>query len=414
MNNRRRGPYYTRTLEAACLGAAEQFPVLMITGPRQVGKTSLLEHLRAHDRRYVTLDDMNLRGLAKTDPPLFLQRFPPPVLIDEVQYAPELFPAIKLLVDKNSEPGGVWLTESQSFPLMKNVSESLAGRVAILNLLGFSAREADRRPTDVPPFLPSDESITARADSVDKTRLSTVYERIWRGSFPALVTGLVKDRDLFYRSYVQTYLQRDVRDLLKVGDLDVFMHFLKAVAARTGQLLNYSDLARDCAVSLNTARNWMAVLQASHQVFLLPAWHTNLSKRLYTTPKLHFLDTGLCAYLTEWSSPETLSAGAMSGAILESFVVSEVLKSWWHRGKDPALYHYRDKDGREIDLVIAHDGRLHSIEVKKAATVHPDDVAAFRLLERRGAKPGFGAVISLSADRIPIDRTAENLPIGWL
>jgi predicted AAA+ superfamily ATPase len=388
--------------------------VVLITGPRQVGKTSLLEHLREPDRVMVTLDDMNARALAKSDPPLFLQRFPPPVLIDEVQYAPELFPAIKLEVDRNPVPGGVWLTGSQSFPLMQNVTESLAGRVAILNLLGFSAREADRRPADLEPFLPGGDAVAGRGLSASPTTLKAVYERIWRGSFPALVSGRVRDRDLFYRSYVQTYLQRDVRDLLKVGDLDLFMRFLKAVAARTGQLLNYSDLARDCAVSVNTTRKWMAVLQASHQVILVPAWHSNLSKRLYTTPKLHLLDTGLCAYLTEWSSPATLSAGAMAGGILESYVVGEILKSWWHRGKDPTLYHYRDKDGREIDLLIAHDGRLHPIEVKRAATVRAEDAAAFRLLAHRGALTGSGAVLSLSAESLPLNRDVDNIPVGWL
>ncbi len=414
MHDRRTLAYCPRTLESACLQAAEQFPVILLTGPRQVGKTSLLEHLRDPSRAYVTLDDMNLRSLAKSDPPLFLQRFPPPVLIDEVQYAPELFPAIKLMADRNPSPGGFWLTGSQSFPLMKGVSESLSGRVAILNLLGFSAREADRRPLDVPPFLPGGEGVAKRGSSAAPTTLVSIYERIWRGGFPALVTGQIHDRDLFYRSYVQTYLQRDVRDLLNVGDLDTFMRFLKAVAARTGQLLNFTDLARDCAVSVNTARNWMTVLQASHQVHLLPAWHTNLSKRLYTTPKLHFLDTGLCAYLTEWSSAATLAAGAMAGAILESYAVGEVLKSWWHVGKDPALYHYRDKDGREIDLVIACDGKLHPVEVKKAVSVRSDDTRAFALLPRRGATMGHGAVLSLSSEHLPLDRTTENLPLGWL
>jgi len=414
MHDSRATAYYPRALELACREAAAQFPVLLITGPRQVGKTSLLEHLREPARSYVTLDDMNARALAKADPPLFLQRFPPPVLIDEVQYAPELFPAVKLLADRHPVPGGFWLTRSQSFPLMKGVSESLSGRVAILNLLGFSAREADRRAIDVPPFLPGGDAVTQREASAAPTALVSIYERIWRGSFPALVTAQVHDRDLFYRSYVQTYLQRDVRDLLNVGDLGLFMRFLKAAAARTGQLLNYTDLARDCAVSVNTIRNWMAVLEASHQVFLLPAWHANLSKRLYTTPKLHFLDTGLCAYLTEWSSPATLEAGAMSGAILESFVVSEVLKSWWHRGKDPSLYHYRDKDGREIDLLIACDGRLYPIEVKKTASVRPEDAKAFGLLKHRGAIAGEGAVLSLSADSLPLDRATVDLPIGWL
>ncbi len=372
-----------------------------------------MEHLRESGRRYVTLDDMNLRALARNDPPLFLQQFPPPVLIDEVQYAPELFPAIKMKADRDSVPGAFWLTGSQSFPLMKGVSESLAGRVAILNLLGFSAREADQRPV-VPPFLPEGTAVMERRESAAPSSLSDIYARIWMGSFPALLTGRVRDRDLFYRSYVQTYLQRDVRDLLQVGDLDQFMQFLKATAARTGQLLNYTDLARDCGISVNTARNWMTVLQASHQVFLLPAWHTNLSKRLYTTPKLHFLDTGLCAYLTEWSSPETLAAGAMSGAILESYVMGEILKSWWHQGKDPALYHYRDKDGREVDILIACDGKLYPVEIKRAATVKPGDARVFDLLSKRGAAVGAGAVVSLCSEGFAITRTTTNIPIGWL
>jgi len=413
MNKRRKYFYFHRTLEEPFCEASGQFPVVLITGPRQVGKTSMLEFLREEERRYVTLDDMNVRSLARNDPALFLQRFPPPVLIDEVQYAPELFPAIKQMADQDGVAGAFWLTGSQSFLLMRGVSESLAGRVAILNLLGFSAREAEKR-ADVAPFCGRNDRMAARGSSSVETTLAAVYQRIWRGSFPALLTGRVHDRDLFYRSYVQTYLQRDVRDLLKVGDLDVFMRFLKAVAARTGQLLNYTDLARDCSISVNTARNWMSVLQASHQVLLLPPWHTNLSKRLYKTPKLHFLDTGLCAYLTEWSSPETLSAGAMSGAILETYVVSEVLKSWWHRGKEPAMYHYRDKDRKEIDLLLAHDGYLYPIEVKKAATVRPRDASAFALLEHHGAKIDKGFVVSLTEEHIPLTRTIENLPIGWL
>lgn len=414
MNNSRNAVYRPRALEKAWKDAAEQFPVLLLTGPRQVGKTSMLERLRENRRGYVTLDDMNLRALAKHDPLLFLQQYPPPVLIDEVQYAPELFPALKQMVDRDPVPGGVWLTGSQSFPLMKGVSESLAGRVAVLNLLGFSAREADRRSPGIAPFLPGDTGLAQRKKSPAPTALGPIYERIWQGSYPALVTGRVRDRDLFYRSYVQTYLQRDVRDLLKVGDLDLFMRFLKAVAARTGQLLNFSDLARDCGISVNTARNWLAVLQASHQVYLLPAWHSNLSKRLYTTPKLHVLDTGLCAYLTEWSSPATLGAGAMAGAILESYVVAEILKSWWHQGKDPAAYHYRDKDGREIDLLLAHDGLLYPVEIKKAVSIGRGDVAAFRLLEQRGAKPGAGAVLSLGSEGFPLDQRTSVIPIGWL
>jgi predicted AAA+ superfamily ATPase len=394
--------------------ASKQFPVVLLTGPRQIGKTCLLNHIREGARRYVTLDDMNLRRLARNDPHLLFQQFPPPVLVDEVQYAPELFPAIKQIVDRDRVPGSFWLTGSQSFILMKGVSESLAGRVAILNLLGFSAREADRRTSALPPFLPGGEAVVARKSTVAETSVSAIYERVWRGSFPALVTGQVRDRDLYYRSYVQTYLQRDVRDLLKVGDLDAFTGFLKAVAARTAQLLNYSDLARDCGISVGTARNWLSVLEASHQILLLPAWHSNLSKRLYSTPKLHFLDTGLCAYLTEWSSAATLSVGAMAGAILETYVVAEILKSWWHRGKGPSLYHYRDKDGREIDLLMAHDGRLHPVEIKRSANPTGADVKAFGLLAPKGAATGSGAVLSLNPEAFPLDRENENVPIGWL
>lgn len=403
-----------RALTGAFRDAARQFPVMLVTGPRQVGKTRLLEELREKGRTYVTLDDMNLRALARNDPALFLQHFPMPVLIDEVQYAPEIFPAIKLAVDRNRRPGSVWLTGSQSFPLMQSVSESLAGRVGILNLLGFSAREGDRRMPGMPPFLPGARQMATRGKSAAGCDEKSVYERIWLGGFPALVTGDVRDRDLFYSSYIQTYLQRDVRDLLKVGDLDAFMRFLKACAGRTGQLLNCSDLARDCGISVGTVRNWLSVLRASHQVFLLPAWHSNLSKRLYTMPKLYFLDTGLCAYLAEWSTPSTLAAGAMSGSILETYVVGEIIKSWWNCGREPSLYHYRDKDGREIDLLIAHDGCLHPVEIKKAATIHSSDVSAFGLIERRGGKAGAGVLVSLCPDSIPLTATVENCPIGWL
>ncbi len=260
-------------------------------------------------------------------------------------------------VDRDRRPGAFWLTGSQQFAVMKGITETLAGRVAILTLLGFTQRETDGRPAGLPPFLPDEAALQARSTTAAALTLHDVYERIWRGSMPALVTGQIRDRDLFYRSYVQTYLERDVRDLTQVGDLNAFGRFLRAVAARTAQMLNYSDLARDCAISVNTARKWMSVLEGSFQVAILPAYHTNLSKRLYSTPKLHFLDTGLCAYLTEWSSPETLEAGAMSGALFESFVFGEILKSWHNRGRRPAFHYYRDKDGREIDLLISHDGR---------------------------------------------------------
>ena len=376
--------------------------------------TLLLRHLSADDRRYVTLDDLAVRDLARRDPVLFLQKYRPPILIDEIQYAPELLTAIKLDVDRDRRPGAFWLTGSQQFAVMRGITETLAGRVAILTLLGFTQREADQRPGNLPPFLPDHAALEARGATAVTLTLPDVYERIWRGGMPALVTRQIRDRDLFYRSYVQTYLERDVRDLTQVGDLNAFGRFLRAVAARTAQLLNYTDLARDCAISVNTARKWMSVLEGSFQVAILPAHHTNLSKRLYCTPKLHFLDTGLCAYLTEWSSPETLEAGAMSGAIFETFVFGEILKSWHNQGRRPTFHYYRDKDGREIDLLISHDGQVWPVEVKKAALVREADTAAFRTLAGRGTRIGHGAVVSLSAEWMPLNRDVDVFPVGWV
>ena len=413
MNNRRTD-YWARAGAECWREASAQFPVLLLTGPRQVGKTTLLRHLSTANRRYVTLDDLAARELARRDPVLFLQKHPPPLLIDEIQYAPEVLTAIKLEVDRERCPGAFWLTGSQQFAVMKGITETLAGRVAILTLLGFTQRETDQRPAAMPPFLPDDAALQARSLTPAALTLHEVYERIWRGSMPALVTGQIRDRDLFYRSYVQTYLERDVRDLTQVGDLNAFGRFLRAVAARTAQMLNYTDLARDCAISVNTARKWLSVLEGSFQVAILPAYHTNLSKRLYSTPKLHFLDTGLCAYLTEWSSPETLEAGAMSGAVFETFVFGEILKSWHNQGRRPAFHYYRDKDGREIDLLISHDGRLWPVEIKKSALVREADTAAFRTLAGRGIQTGHGAVVCLSAERMPLNREVDVIPVGWV
>jgi len=402
--------YSRRTLEERLTEASSQFPVLLLTGPRQVGKTTLLTHLAEANRRIVTLDDPILRGLANDDPALFLQRFTPPLLIDEVQYAPGLLSHIKMAVDQSKQPGAFWLTGSQQFHLMQGVSETLAGRVAIINLLGFSRREAEGQGIDRPPFLPGRDAPPESTSA----GIQEVFERIWLGSFPALVTGQVSDRDLFYSSYVQTYLQRDVRDLAQVGNQQAFVRFLRACAARTGQLLNLSNLARDVDVSVPTARNWLSILEASFQVFLLRPYYNNVTKRLVKTPKLYFLDTGLCAYLTEWSSPETLAAGAMSGAIFETHVVVEILKSWWHQMRSPRLYFYRDRDGREVDLLFAQDGTLFPIEIKLGASPKSSWVRAFRAIDRFPEKRGEGAVVSLVKQSVPLSRQDTALSIDTI
>ncbi len=408
-------PILPRTLARPIATASRQFPVLMLSGPRQVGKTTLLKSLCEAEagpsmRRYVTLDNPMMLGLAREEPALFLQRFPPPVLIDEIQYAPGLLPLIKEAVDARGGKGQYWLTGSQPFHLMQNVGESLAGRVAVMHLQGLSLGESLGHGALLHPFLPG--SLLETVVSPPAAPLNWVFEQIWRGSFPALHVGDAPDRDLFYASYLQTYLQRDVRDLAQVGDLTVFTRFLRSAAARTGQLLNIADIARDVGVAPNTVKHWLSILQASGLLWLLEPYHTNISKRLVKTPKLYFLDTGLAAYLTEWSSPATLEAGAMSGAIFETWAVSEMLKSWWHDGKQAPFYYYRDKDQKEIDLLIVRDGRVHPVEIKKTAQPGRDAVRHFSVLANLGLEMGAGAVICLTSQRLPITAQVEAIP-AW-
>lgn len=404
--------YTPRTIESFFRKASAQFPAMLVTGARQVGKTTLLQRLGREDRTYVTLDDPLVRALAKDDPALFLQRFPPPVLIDEIQYAPELLPHIKMEVDKNRRPGLFWLTGSQQFHLMRDVSESLAGRIGVIRLLGLSYREAAGQGRDQPPFLPGAEVEPAAGRPAAPLSLKELYRRIWRGSFPAMALAADTDRDLFYSSYVQTYLQRDIRDLAKVGDEMSFLRFLRATAARTGQLLNMADLARDADVAPNTAKNWLSILEASGLIYLLQSYHSSLSKRLVKAPKLYFLDTGLSAWLTEWSSPETLEAGAASGAYFETAVVGEILKSWWHNGRQAPLYFYRDKDQKEIDLLIIQDGTLYPLEIKKSAAPSKADIRHFQVLEKFRLPTGPGGVVCMVEQSLPLSRTATAIPVG--
>lgn len=406
--------YTPRTLGPYARKASEQFPVLLVTGARQVGKTTLLQHVGGENRTYVTLDDPLIMNLAKEDPALFMQRFPAPVLIDEVQYAPELLPHIKLAVDKDRRPGQFWLTGSQQFHLMRGVSESLAGRVAVVPLLGLSRREQMGQGHEQTPFLPTPEAVRQRLASGDHLPLQDLYRLIWRGSFPALALNAEVDRDLFFSSYLQTYLQRDVRDLAQVGDEMAFLRFLRAAAARTGQLLNMTELARDADVVPNTAKRWVSILQASGLITLLEPYHTNLTKRLVKAPKLYFLDTGLCAYLTGWSSPETLEAGAMSGAILETWIVGEILKSWWHNGQTGRFFFYRDKDQKEIDLLIEQDGALYPVEIKKTASPDKNAVRQFPILQKLGLPVRPGGVVCLVEQSLPLGGEAFSIPVSAL
>lgn len=405
---------YQRTMADIILQVNKSFPVLLVTGPRQVGKTTLLEMCADDNRNYVTLDDLDARALAQNDPGLFMQTYPAPLLIDEVQYAPTLFSYIKIAVDKKKQKGMYWLTGSQKFYLMKGITESLAGRVAILDLLGLSMAELDLRKGSSTPFLPHDEWLRhANNRALKPAALMDIYKQIWTGSFPH-VNAYSETWDTFYRSYIQTYIQRDVKDVLNITDEITFHKFLGAVAARTGQLLNYTNLGRDVGIDNKTAKAWLSVLEASGLVYLLRPYHNNLTKRVVKTPKLYFLDTGLCCYLTKWTEFKALEAGAMSGAILETFLVGEILKSYWHNGKTANIYYYRDLDQKEVDLIVESGDTLYPVEFKKTATPSRTASKHFHVLKKLGRNIGTGIVLSFVDKQIPLSQEVTAVPINYL
>ncbi len=404
--------YKPRRLEGFFQKANLQFPIILITGPRQIGKTTFLKKMASQAHTYVTLDDPLLCHLAKNDPSLFLQRFATPLIIDEVQYAPELFPFLKMRVDQDRKAGQYWLTGSQPFPLMQGVSESLAGRIAIIKLLGFSQRELEN-DSQAPAFLPIVKDFEQRLMS-KKFDLMSIFHRIWLGSYPALHQETLIDRELFYASYVQTYLQRDVRTLANIRELSDFLKFLRVCAARTGQVLNLQDFCRDCDIQHSTAKKWLSVLEYSGIIFLLPPFFSNLNQRMIKSPKLYFLDTGLACWLCKWTSAESLEAGAMSGEMLETWVISEILKSWWHQGLSVDLYYYRDRDGKEIDLLIEQDGQIFPIEVKKSAHPKIDAIKHFKVLDHMKIKIGQGAVLCLTDQTVPLNPQVDVCSVGRL
>jgi len=402
-----------RTLSTALHAISKSYPVILVTGPRQIGKTTLLEHAKARSMKYVTLDDFTQAEIAKSDPMLFLQMHQPPVIIDEVQYAQDLFRAIKIYVDREKKPGMFWLTGSQKFHLMQGITETLAGRVAILDMLGMSQAEINNR-ADTTPFLPTRDWINnAKQHKHRAQNVSDVYLKIWKGSYPKMVLDKNMSRDVFYKSYIQTYIQRDVRDITKIDNLITFQKFLRAAAARTGQLVNYADLARDVDIDQKTAKSWLSILEASSLVYLLYPYHNNVTTRLIKTPKLYFLDTGLCAYLTQWSTPESLEAGAMSGAILETHIFIEILKSYWHNGKEAYFYFYRDKDMNEIDLIIEQDGALYPVEFKKTASPDMKATKSFKVLEKLG-KVAAGGIMCLCETDVMLSEKISAIPVWYL
>ena len=408
--------YITRHMEKPVMELNEQYPVLLLTGPRQVGKTTMLEHLievEGKGRKKVSLDDLTLRELAKTDPKMFFQLYQPPLLIDEVQYAPELFPYIKIMVDERHQPGDFWLTGSQLFKMMEGVQESLAGRVALLHLSPLSQSEIMKRPPE-PPFSLELPLLSERQNGRQMLNTPEVFQRIHQGGMPALVTGTYSNASIFYSSYIDTYMERDVRRLSNDIDSLKFLRFLRSVAARTSQQVNYKGIADDAEIDQTTAKNWLHVLEALGIIFLLEPYSNNVLKRTVSTPKLYFYDSGIVCYLTRWSSPETAMEGAMSGALLANYTVAEIIKTYPNAGQEPFLYYYRDKDAREIDLILERDGKLFPIEIKKMASPPKKLTKVFDLIDKSPLQRGTGAILCMADQLGAFDQNNLIVPISLI
>jgi predicted AAA+ superfamily ATPase len=406
--------YIKRHMEDVVLSLSKSWPVILLTGPRQAGKTTMLKELITGEnveREYVSLDDLNLREMAKTDPKMFLQLHKPPVLIDEVQYAPELFTYIKIHVDEYNRPGDFWLTGSQVFRLMRGVQESLAGRVALLHLSPLSQREIIG--AECVPFTTNFNTLVEQSRKIKPVTTPELFTRLWNGCMPGLAGRNFEGRELFYSSYLSTYVERDVRDLSGTVDALKFIRFITAVAARASQLLNYKAIADDADIDQISCKNWINILETLGIVFLLHPYSNNVLKRTIKTPKLYFYDTGLVCYLTRWSSPEVAESGAMNGALLENFAVSEIMKSYQNIGREPYIHFYRDRDAREIDIIIEGDGKLCPLEIKKTALPDRRLMRKFSVIDKSPLQLGAGAVLCMADELSALDRDNLIVPI-WM
>lgn len=403
--------YIKRHLEKEILKASKYYPVVMVCGQRQVGKSTMLNHIKESNRRYVSLDDMNARRLAENDPELFFETYGLPILIDEFQRVPSILLEIKKIVDEKAlngenNEGLFWLTGSQKFKMMKNVSESLAGRIAVFDLAGLSTAEIENRPSEL--FSPNLDELKKRIVTSKNKNIHDIFKLIFKGSMPKIITTDI-ERDRYYSDYVNTYLERDIKELAQVGKLNEFYDFLVFMAARTSQELKYSEISSTIGISAPTAKAWVSILERSGVIYILHPYSTNITKRLVKTPKMYFMDTGLAAYLCRWPNAETLENGAMDGAFFETYVVTEIVKSYYNAGRRPDLYYYRDIDGKEIDLLIAQGNDIYPIEIKKSKNpANPDK--NFKVLDKLKMNVKPGLVICMADELLPFNRNTWLCP----
>ncbi len=406
--------YIKRHMEDLILKLNTQYPIIMVCGQRQTGKSTMLRHIAESDRKYVTFDDAKTRNLAKNDPELFFETYGTKLIIDEFQRVPEILIEIKKQVDdkvyhNDNSCGMFWLSGSQKFLMMKNVSETLAGRVAVLNLLPLSFSEIHERNNDI--FHPYIDDLKAK-EPIKLTQLD-IFNNIFNGGMPKIISTKDLDRDIYYSSYMNTYIERDVSSLEQVGKLEEFRNFVTFMAANTAQELKYDNIAKVIGVSAPTIKQWVSVLERSGIIYILRPYSNIVSKRLVKRPKCYFLDTGLASYLTSWPTKETLMNGAQSGAIFETYVVSEILKSYYNNGKSPNLYYYRDIDQKEIDLLMVEGDKIYPIEIKKnKMPSNPDK--NFSVLDKFGMNVMPGIIICMTEELIPYNKNCWLCPISLI
>ncbi len=416
--------YIKRSIEKELKKMSESFPVVMITGARQVGKTTILNNMKERKKiNYVSLDDLATRSLAIEDPEMFLARYKAPLIIDEFQYAPDLLVYIKIIVDKRRQEhlkdekvqatGLYYLTGSQVFHTMKNVSESLAGRVGLLELYPLSNREIEEKKDEL--FLPQYEKLEKREKS-KRIEIEKLYEKILKGNYPELYSNDKIESKTFFETYIKTYIERDIRELISVKDETKFLKFIESIAVRTGQELNINDITNSIEISNNTAQNWLSILVSTGLVYLLQPYSNNNIARIVKRPKIYFMDTGLACFLAGYMDSVTLEKSAFNGAILETYVVTEIIKSFANNGMDSRkyLYYYRDNNGKEIDLLIFYDNTVYPIEIKKNFNPGKQVIKNFDIVEKFGVNVGNGGVVCLANDIFPLDRNNNLIPIELL
>lgn len=409
MNDER--PYLPRTMSRTLQRLSTFFPCVLITGARQVGKSTLLQHLLPQGMRYVTLDNVELAAEAQERPLAFLERMGCPLCIDEIQYAPALFRAIKQKVDENRRPGMYWLTGSQRFRLMKGVSESLAGRLGIVELFSLSQAEcAGRGEAEGQGFHP----LTADTAGAPVCGRSELFRRIFRGGYPELIQRPELPPELFFQSYVQSYVERDVQELSQVGNKSAFVKLMRSTALRSGQQLVFSDLARDADVSPKTAKAWVSVLEASGIITLLEPYHVNTTKRLTKSPKLYFMDTGLCCWLARIRSADELEHGPLAGPMAETWAFGQILRRYHNSGTLPNLCYYRDANGAEVDFLVEEADMLYPIEVKSSSSPHMNDLKGCNAIPLGRRKLGPGLVLCTAEKMDDLGYGHRSFPLSAL